>query len=159
MRIVMDEYGFADEESFGTEALILCAECRNPFDKNEWPDHYAHEGKVYHNTCGPDWKCECPDCNNEPQQTQSSTEYPGLKLAAVQMAVQMEIAHAIQKFPGWPTNMYEAAMIVMEEVLEAVQAINDLRDIEEDAANVRHEMTQAAAMCERFLMNMDTYTK
>lgn len=91
------------------------------------------------------------------EQTQVSTEYPGIKLAKVEMAIQTELRYAISTYPGWPDDIVHAAAIVAEEAGELLQVANNVRWQHKDGGSVaklRKEAIQTAAMAVRFLLNL-----
>lgn len=71
----------------------------------------------------------------------------------------VELDKATTKFPNWPIDPLHAASVIGEENGELIRAI--LQAIyEPDRSNiddVRKEAIQTAAMCIRFLMNLDKY--
>jgi NTP pyrophosphatase (non-canonical NTP hydrolase) len=78
---------------------------------------------------------------------------------AVSHEVLAELARATRKFPHWPVDPIHAATIIAEECGELQKAV--LESVYEphkgSRQNVRTEAVQAAAMCLRFIVNMDSY--
>lgn len=91
------------------------------------------------------------------EQTQANTEYPGIKLAKVEMAIQTELRYAIATYPDWPDDIVHAAAVVSEEAGELLQAANNIHWQHKDGGSVaklRKEAIQTAAMAVRFLLNL-----
>ena len=132
-----------------TGELIQCASCRHSFTPTAWADRHTVDDAIYHRGCSPITKMG---------KKGGSTEYPGIKLAQIEMAIQTELRFAISTYPDWPDDIVHAAAIVAEEAGELLQVANNVRWQHKDGGSVaklRKEAIQTAAMAVRFLMNLE----
>ena len=68
-----------------------------------------------------------------------------------------ELSRAEQIHPKWPTDPIHAAAILAEEAGEVVKAVNDVAMDHKRGSDYKTEAIQCAAMCIRFLKNLDKY--
>ena len=68
-----------------------------------------------------------------------------------------ELKRAEYIHPKWPTDPVHAAAILAEEAGEVVKAVNDVAMDHKHDSNYKTEAIQCAAMCIRFLKNLDKY--
>lgn len=59
--------------------------------------------------------------------------------------------------PNWPTDPVHAGAILAEEAGEVVKAINNVVTKHKEDSDYRTEAVQCAAMCIRFLKNLERY--
>lgn len=130
---------------------ILCAVCYQPFGPQEWNDRHEpsdDSDDVYHADC-------CPDCKAA---SSASTEYPGIKLAKVQKAIQMEMANTMMQ-EDWPKSWFGQVMVIQLGSAAIAQTVKRMDHGEIDTADgmkqMRSRVMTLAASCERFLMEMD----
>lgn len=65
-----------------------------------------------------------------------------------------ELKTAEEKWPEWPTNMYEQLAIVTEEAGEVAKAVLHYNHENGSHKDITDELVQTAAMCVRMLKNM-----
>ena len=79
----------------------------------------------------------------------------------VEMEIMFDILHEIQRaehiHPDWPTDPVHAGAILAEEAGEVVKAINNVVTKHKGDSDYKTEAIQCAAMCIRFIKNMDKY--
>lgn len=79
----------------------------------------------------------------------------------VEMEIMLDILHEIKwaEFihPEWPTDPVHAGAILAEEAGEVVKAINNVVTKHKGDSDYKTEAIQCAAMCIRFIKNMDKY--
>lgn len=68
-----------------------------------------------------------------------------------------ELERAETIHPNWPTDPVHAGAILAEEAGEVVKAINNVVTKHKEDSDYRTEAVQCAAMCIRFLKNLDRY--
>jgi len=71
--------------------------------------------------------------------------------------VTKELLRAENKFPFWPKDHIHAAAIVNEESGELIRASLQLKYENGNIEDLKTEAIQCAAMCIRFLKNIDSY--
>lgn len=70
-----------------------------------------------------------------------------------------ELERAETIHPNWPTDPVHAGAILAEEAGEVVKAINNVVTKHKEDSDYRTEAVQCAAMCIRFLKNLDRYDR
>lgn len=73
--------------------------------------------------------------------------------------VLFELGKAKEKHPVWPTDPVYAGAIVCEEFGELMRAIVQFKGEGGDIPSMIIEAVQTAAMCFRFLNNIDNYKR
>lgn len=68
-----------------------------------------------------------------------------------------ELQRAGNKFPYWPDDIIHAAAIVNEESGELIRAAIQFTYEDGEIEEVKKEAIQTAAMCIRFLNNLNSY--
>lgn len=71
--------------------------------------------------------------------------------------IKKELARAQELFPYWPDDIIHAAAIVNEESGELIRAAIQLTYEGGNIESVKTEAIQTAAMCIRFLSNLNLY--
>ena len=78
--------------------------------------------------------------------------------AEIRRAVEAELCRAKQKWPEYYDDIIHAVSVINEESGEAVQAALDMTYDNGDIEKVKAEVIQTAAMCFRFLENIENIT-
>tara|TARA_Y100001951_G_scaffold11424_1_gene7313 strand:- start:210 stop:509 length:300 start_codon:yes stop_codon:yes gene_type:complete len=75
----------------------------------------------------------------------------------IQVMLDEEMKHALEKHPKWPTDPIHAAMVIAEEAGEVMKAVNEA--VYEDGAfeEVHSEVIQTMVTCIRFLNSIEEY--
>ena len=68
-----------------------------------------------------------------------------------------ELSRAETIHPKWPSDPVHAAAILADDAGEVVKAVNDVAMDHKRDSNCKTEAIQCAAMCLRFLKNLDKY--
>ena len=68
-----------------------------------------------------------------------------------------EVKRAESVYPDWPTDPVHAGAVLAEEAGEVVKAINNVVTKHKGESDYATEAIQCAAMCVRFLKNLDRY--
>lgn len=68
-----------------------------------------------------------------------------------------ELKRAETIHPNWPSDPVHAAAVLAEEAGEVVKAVNNVVTKHKGDSDYRTEAIQCAAMCVRFLKNLDKY--
>ena len=82
-------------------------------------------------------------------------EIPAEIILIADILAELERAEYIH--PKWPTDPVHAAAILAEEAGEVVKAVNDVAMDHKRGSDYKTEAIQCAAMCIRFLKNLDKY--
>lgn len=87
--------------------------------------------------------------------TDNAKKYEELAILCTEILRELERAETIH--PNWPSDPVHAAAILAEEAGEVVKAVNNVVTKHKGDSDYRTEAIQCAAMCIRFLKNLDKY--
>jgi len=91
------------------------------------------------------------------EQIESVFEIPAELQIAHEILIEVRRAETIH--PNWPSDPVHAAAILAEESGEVVKAVNNVVTKHKGDSDYRTEAIQCAAMCIRFLKNLDKYDR